>query len=225
MSSCHSLLSVKMKSWHRSLLATALRRAVDPASQLGSTVELTLLYCGWDGCKGMTVRGLALSFAGWDIGWANCSSARELPLMTYMKSWLLTHSDTSRAQIQGFGLAHPNIYPLMNCWSTWRSLFYRSKAWGPLWHRVKTGCSREVPVRFQYLFCSRRQRSQTRAVTHCNEHIKANKCEQKGILWNTLWHTTASTIRFFSLLEELRWRLQGRRAESCAGLGYVMWNS
>jgi len=29
------------------------------------------------------------------------------------------------------------------------------------------------------------------------EHLQAKKCEQKDILWDTLWYTTASTTRFF----------------------------
>jgi hypothetical protein len=63
----------------------------------------------------------------------------------------LTSSDISQAQNQGFGLAHPNIYPIddqrecMNGWS------YRSKATGSPQPRAATGISERNPSKVPIL--------------------------------------------------------------------------
>jgi hypothetical protein len=43
-------------------------------------------------------------------------------------------------------------------------------------------------------------RSQTRPMTHCNELLQVKMCGQRDTLWNTLWHSTASTMRCFSMV-------------------------
>ena len=85
---------------------------------------------------------------------------------------------------------------MMNFWSAWWPVLpiqnYRISM-----TQGSTRYLRGVPVRFQYWQRSRSQRPCTRPTSHHNEHLQAKKCGQKGVLWDTLWHTTASTARFF----------------------------
>ena len=48
----------------------------------------------------------------------------------------------------------------------------------------------------QYRLCSRSLETPT---THCNEYLQVKMCEQKGILWDILQHTTASRTRHFKV--------------------------
>lgn len=44
---------------------------------------------------------------------------------------------------------------------------------------------------------NRNQRFPTRPMTHGNEHLQVKMCGLKGALCDSLWHTTASTVRLF----------------------------
>ena len=78
-------------------------------------------------------------------------------------------------------------------------------------------------MNIQYWWFHRSQRSGTRSITHCNEHVKVKLCGQRDILWDTLWHTTASMMRCFLCLRVcvcvcvcvcyLACRLEGQRAD------------
>jgi hypothetical protein len=61
----------------------------------------------------MRVGELALPSAGCDIELASPGKAGELPLI--QENWQTDHIRSSQAQIQGFELAHPNIYLIMEC--------------------------------------------------------------------------------------------------------------
>jgi hypothetical protein len=48
-------------------------------------------------------------------------------------------------------------------------------------------------MRSQYWWCHRSQRSGTRPMTHCKSYLQVKLCRQRDILWDTLWHSTASS--------------------------------
>jgi len=41
-------------------------------------------------------------------------------------------------------------------------------------------------------------------MAHCSEHFQAKKGGQKGILWDTLWHTKDPTRFYFSFVGRLQ---------------------
>jgi hypothetical protein len=54
-----------------------------------------------------------------------------------------------------------------------------------------------VSVRTQHWWCHRSQRPWSKPMTYFNEHLQVEMCGQRDILWSTLWHNTASTMRCF----------------------------
>jgi hypothetical protein len=62
----------------------------------------------------------------------------------------LTNSATTQAQIQGFELADPNIYPIYELLELMKDWSGRSKTAGSPRHRAATGYLRGVPVLIQY---------------------------------------------------------------------------
>jgi len=60
-----------------------------------------------------------------------------------------------------------------------------------------------------------------RPTSHCNEHLQAKKYGQKGRLWDTLWYTAASTMRFFFLCCEGGGKGRGQlgEEEEISGIG------
>ena len=88
----------------------------------------------------------------------------------------LTSSDTSQAQIEGFELVHPNIYPSINCCSARRGWSYRSKTIESPWHRTTTGNTRGVPVKF-----SIDNKTEARALLPDQWVTKMNICKQRSV--------------------------------------------
>lgn len=90
----------------------------------------------------------------------------------------------SQAQIQSFVLA---------CWSALRGWSYRSKTnrismtqgnKQDVWQESQKSSSIDIVA-------------EGRQTSHCNKHLQTKKYGQKGIVWDTLWHTTTSTMRCF----------------------------
>lgn len=67
---------------------------------------------------------------------------------------------------------------------------------GSPWHSKTIGYPRGVSVRSQHQIHSRNQRLRTRSMILCNEHFQVRVHGQKGLLCDTLCHTSASMIRF-----------------------------
>ena len=89
----------------------------------------------------------------------------------------------------------PMSIPSINPWkgrNPWKSWSCRFKAARSPWHRSTTGY---LTVRWWYWRNHRSQRPQTRLMTHCNKHLQVKLFGQKGVLCDTLWHTTASIAR------------------------------
>lgn len=122
---------------------------------------------------------------------------------------------------KAFELAYPNIY--LTC------EFGGGGVKGPLrliqnskisWHRGTHRITRRSPSENSMLVS---QKPESSNQTHCNEHSQVKACGQRDILWDTLGHTAASTMRCFlcfvlfifnlSLCFLFGRRLQGWRAE------------
>lgn len=71
----------------------------------------------------------------------------------------------------------------------------RSNVAGSPRHRARAGFPRGGSGRIQYWQCRRSQRPRNRPMTHCNEHLPVETFELKGALYDSLWHTSASTVR------------------------------
>ena len=84
-----------------------------------------------------------------------------------------------------------------NPWDVWRGWSCCSKTTGSSWYRDTTGQPGGDLMRIQYWWCHRSQRSWTRPMAHCNEHLQEKMCGQRDMVWDTLWYTTASIIRCF----------------------------
>ena len=130
-----------------------------------------------------------------------CSWVDLALVVELLVSWSQRH-ESMRDHFRYFSGPDPSLWidplslPLMSCWSVWKG----SKTIGYPWHRATTEYLRGVQVRFHYWQSSISPRPLNRPGSHCNGYLEAKKCGQKGTLWDTLWHTTASTMRFFPLL-------------------------
>jgi len=126
---------------------------------------------------------LPLADGGIAVGWSSWSSDGGLSLVVRIKElagWpaQLLPSPRSRALYW----PTPKSISSVNDWDVWKGHFRYSKAIGSPWYRATTGQPGGVPMRIQYWS----QRSRTRPMTHCNEHLQV-KMNGRGIYCGTHW--------------------------------------
>lgn len=108
----------------------------------------------------------------------------------------LVSTNTSQAQVQSFESPQPYIYPIHELVECMKGLVLQIQNYRiSMTQAAATGYPRAVPMRFQW--SGRSQSPCTRPMSQCSEYLQANACGQKAILWEMVWHTTASTMRVF----------------------------
>jgi hypothetical protein len=136
-------------------------------------------------------------------------------LVSVQESWQADQLSYLPSPDLGLWVPTPTSTPSMNYWSTWRAA---SPTDPKLQDLHCTGQWQDIPKE-SWWESSIDSVAEARGPITDQQSLQwrfANKeTGWKGALWDTLWHTTASRIRFFFLLEG---RLQGQR-EGTKGQG------
>jgi hypothetical protein len=87
----------------------------------------------------------------------------------------LTSSATTQAQTQGFELVHPNICPIHELLEPVKRLVLQIQSYRISMTQDNHWISERSPCEDPYRQCNRSHWPRTRPMTHCNEHLQANK--------------------------------------------------
>lgn len=108
----------------------------------------------------------------------------------------LTNPATTQAQSQGSKFTHPNIHPIYDLAQHLKGPVLQFQSFKISMTQDNSRVSRRSPSEGPVSKCSRNWRLQSRPMSLCSEHLQVILYRPKSRRCDSLYHTSASTMRF-----------------------------